>query len=480
MNKQIQEEYFNGTIRNDTQSSIDCSRLFTFNDELIHNPSNYKVNVNKLQVPANLIKSFIINDQTKYTLKYALNTSSQTPNEYKEIESQVNLYDDNEFEIYTPEDFLENVNKSSSKCYRNLLYNLKDKYDNYLEITGSDNWDLSFFSSKKREITINVPTDNNRRRKLGYLKVEIKLEEDDVNNNDLYEVYIKSPNTGDYPDGQTCLLFSQARTDFNNNLVFEEASLNNISKTEHNDTLKGDYSPLESFIKFNNEQDCTGDWKLIINSKGSDNTRFTGNIEYKVHYYFLPDYEEIEMGVPNRSPFIYINDENKLVMNVQNRIVKSNFSIEMSPELHNILFFRATTTSNNNRRLTIPPTTLNTSNGIDSLEIIQPQTSTYKLTDIGQILIITRLPINAEMFSDIDVKENILMSLDYLPTKEKDLILFDTTSQEIRSYSLLSNAPITNIYIEIKVSYKSFNETRTVQLHQNDSCLFQLKFRPII
>ena len=465
--------YYNISIYNDTNKPVPMEKETQFNQSLIVNPSDYTVTINKLRMPANLVKTFIIEDKSKYNLKYSVNVSNHSKtNEIQKFTAENYLYNDKEYEMYSSEDMLENFNKTSIRTYRDLLNSL-DGYCNTKEsVSGSIDTSISSTSPKYEE-TISMPTQSGMTRKLGYTRLKLNIEEDNTNP-DIYEVVLKSPETTEYPDGIECLVYSGYKTDFSNQLVFEEASLNHISKTSHDNVLSGDYVPQESFVKFNNNDIMTGDWKLIIRNKNQNSSGFSIKIDYELDCFFIPHVYN-DLGLPNRAPFVYINDtNNKMVMNIHENTIRSGMNIIFSPALHGIFDFRANKTSDNQRQLVIPQTTLS-SGYVSSLEIEQPISSVYRLNDISQILLSSRLPIQGEYFDTAGVQNTVLMSLDWVPG-EKNLVIYQSTNEDIRSYKLLSSNPLTEMNVKFFVSYMNSDRNYPIYIHPYDKATLQIKF----
>lgn len=455
---------YNFQITNDSDSPINCEKTELRSDAFIGDCSKYKLQILKFTLPSEEIDSFKVSNTNDFRVKLG----SVANNILYEASNSIFLNSEHDYK--NESDFLDSLNRTFILTYKDYLQSYNTNFSNVKTVNSVFSFSKAIGSGVNfHEQTISIIPTSPNTSKVGYIYLQIKVgftgfESNPVNNNSPHNhsLFLISPSA------KSCLIYANSDTLFANNLTFEEGSNKSVDELL-NITVPiptGTYHPIESFLKFSDGTNESGNWKLrfVNNCITSTATHeFHLNVDATISVYYLPAKSDAILNVCQKAPYVQLNESNnKLELFVNEQHVLANNYIKLSPKLYSVLGFQGKLDPTDGYyRIKIPQIALSTAQN-ETITVEQPYSTKFKLLDIKQILIKSNsIPIVGE--EDFNSKQPILMSLDFTSTTIKDVLEFQSTQQN-RYYEMISNQALDTINFSVWVTYNYSNETYIVQL----------------
>ena len=483
MSKQNIAQYYNLHLTNNSQDSINLAVQDDVFVPILDKASDYRVSVLKFSFPSEN-ETFIIEDPSEYQIIYSMNIYNESDNELKTVSYP--LFGRNSFKITSINDLIENFNRTSIRCHRDLLNVITDILGTKNQQTGvvSKTFKKTVFvngtssnaSPTQTVRTLDFSTDVAPDAMLASIEVVASFSR------------VSSPGVIPYPIclsmtltdnlGNSVLVF--ANKIFNGQtVVFSDGSINQ----QTSELPFVDYVPSEPFNKIIRDANVSsrGNWTLtmINRSQGID---YNYNVSVKLMFSPKVDlpFQSTDIFYPRIAPgCVYDQDKKSVSLLYDENIHQSAFSIALSKKLYNIMPFSGERQSSGNYVLSIPqdvlsgvPKTLKI-NSYEGSDIF----STYKMIDLQSIILKTTLPCAGE-YESTSV-DRILMSLD-ISSSDLNSSYFEFVNNSIasRSYQMLSDLSLRQVGISVFLKYRSTGLVVPARLPPFTTFSMLLKFIP--
>jgi hypothetical protein len=457
--------YYNYNIINTSDEIRACDKIENSNVAFIEKANDWSVSCLKFSLPMEEIDSFKVNNDTDYVVKFG--SRCDVNGVWGEIIGSASLPKNVEFKYKNEENFIESCNRSMIKAYRNYLDQLHTSFSNRTTATASYNINTALADFHEQNITITNTSPNTNR--VCYVELELNVGYNTDNEIHPHSCYLISPNN------TKLLVYSNARTNKNNKMIFSEDSFTSVDSINlQNEIPAGHYHPSETFSYYGTQDvDQSGTWKLRFENCNFDNLgdhAFHLDVEYALKVWFVPRRLEIAR-VPTT---IRINSNtNKIELVLHEKNIVGNNYIKISPKLNNVLGFDTNKEGDGYYRILYNQTKLST--GInDFITLSQPISTVYKLTNISQIQLRSNtLDISSER--DVLSPDKILVSVDFDNNAQKSTAYF-LNAIEKRIVNLLSDGPIYNMHLSVWITYNDDLRPQLVYLPPYSSFLCLLHF----
>jgi hypothetical protein len=448
---------------------------------LLEKASDYRVSVLKFSFPSEN-ETFIIDNPADYKIIYSINVHHSGSNDLRKVEYP--LFSNAAFKMNNINDMIENFNRTSIRCHRDLLNDITDIYGSYNALSGQ--------TIKTAKKTVNV-SGNTSSQELQNAVVRTLDFSTDINNDSFaasIEVVAQFSSTNPTPI-PLCLtmtlsdnlqnkvvIFANKIVNNNQTYVFSDGSINPQSTT----LSLQEYIPVEPMNKIIRDAISSqrGNWTLTITNR-MQGVPYNYNVSVKVMFspHINEPFQTTDVFYPRIAPGCYYNQQTRSVsLLYDENIHQSGFNIELSPKLYNIMPFDGIRQANGNYILEIPQDILSDEKTL-KINTYEPADnySNYKMIDLQSIILKTTLPVSGEFQSDsID---RILMSLDISSTDlNSSFFEFVNNSIASRSYQLLSDLPLRQIGISVFLKYRSTGAIIPARLPAFTTFSMLLKFIP--
>ena len=477
------EIYYNSQYLNRTDSDqivqIDDNRR----QNILDRADRYKMSVLKFSLPGDAINSFKIDNTDVYKVSHSFVGQTADTGDYTTITGEADLYDHQNNDIKSINDFIEVYNQTSLAAWRALLRSAATVYYSELQSGLVSSAVNQPFTAEYYDIPVTIPATTNTCDMVpGFIELSIKSVYGSSNDMLLTLELIS-------PDGVSAVVFSGARVAQNNQLVFKDTSSNLLTNVDDDTVLSGDYKPQESFLKFNTTDRsnlAVGDWVIRLrNNNGLRDNQFDINIdEIQLKIYALPESRttssssKSSMEFPRLPPSLELASDNRLQYTYdqnQTRWLK----LLHTPSLYELLGFNSKKMASGLYNLQFPQVLYETNNSIVFNKFTQNTSTSYRLLDIESIEIrSSSLPCQGELSADSE--DRVISSLS-VSSSDLDNTLFQYVNQNLRdrSYSLLTSDGIHSINISVWVRRRSTNQAERVMIAPGRKFSISLRFQRV-
>jgi hypothetical protein len=469
--------YHNVELANPTEFGIPLSLEAVGYEEILARASDYKVSVIKFSLP-NKSETFLIENALDYLVKMTVQTHAGI------LSSQSSLFTRDQFQIFSINDFVDNVNRTMIKVhsalavqYANVCLNHTVTCTNVAlvdlnaqpgpfvtTLTFTTTFPVNYHVATFGTISL-IFTSSQAGKALPLMSVTLVSDRG-------VRVVLTSRR-----------LFTYGTYNFSDSSILSQ----NDSDTLTSGLL---YQPLEPLnaIQISNSVINTS-WKIeiavISEIVATNATQFNFVPQFAMSLSPVPDRANHtnQSFFPYVAPAVFFDQDNKKVsLIIQDKNVLSSFHIKLSPKLFNALPFAGVRNiSDGFYTIRVAQAKLINSVNQDDFNfasILPPdQGDIYKMLDISTIIIKSNMAVAAE--KDATTFDRVLMSLDVSGTDLfSTFYQFVNTQVSTRAYQLLSNGPLNSIGISVFYKYRSSGKVVQATLPPFTSFTMLLKFTP--
>lgn len=444
-------------LRNNGTNNIDAKLTGHFRNPFIDEEivAEYDMGITRFECPLTSIPIHEILDSTKYTITIQTYAVKNVGNAGVTIEGTADMYNSTEYPIYSPENFVENVNLTLMRAWRGLLDDLA-LYDDTANLTAA-----AFTHSAS---TQNLVITNTGSTNTAYVSLKISN-------------FTQTSQVGSEQDYVDIILTNPAGTDcyvasnvlLTGDVEFYDGANRYLSQLPENRTISGAYNPSETFMKFMNEAG-TGTFVLTIRPSHANSLDITCDVELQV--YTNPKLAN-RYDYPSSPPNYSLDTATGLLsLRVSEKFISSGLVIKMDSAPLEICQIAAR--HSNGNYIVLPEVTLS-SILTDTLVIPAERPRMAYINQMYKLLVSTNSFNIVPDHSNNDLRSNAITS--YLIPSESiynlDYVRFNV-SDPWRKYSL-TKMTIQSYEFVFEVEYRDGSK-KTVQLQPNQFCNLLVTF----
>lgn len=440
---------------------------------LFQKNTEFSVGITRLNIPISSSEKIIIDDDNidDYKLSINVNIVFDTTNPIYTIKGTSYLSKSNIFPMYNAEDFIENVNATFFKCYKNIVDTNVQINTDFRRSAGLINHN---FTNASSSANIVIPSFTNPVTKTMYVELVI----DNVSfvrtggEQPISSVYLTSPN------GVRCCIFNNIdissipsghRVYFENGSPHNQGKVINVFENYVNNELY--YQPKESFLKF---EDSTpnGTWILSLEAVGKHYLNVTLSADLRV---YAQVHKTNNFSLPVIPPNLSLTDGGYFNLSVHELFLLNNMVIDCGKHLKKILQLQSYSASSH---IEFPIFSL--SANVDKIQTFKQESPRlFAMCTLERIEIsLPNLPIERDSSSGNTIT---LANTSYmLPPDEVlnfDYITYNSDAgvHPWRIYKLNANNPIFEILISVSLKYRN-GKTKALYIEPRESMNILLSF----
>lgn len=437
---------------NNTSSNVPAviERYFG-GQSLFKSTKNISMIISKFNLPISSQEIIRITDNTDYniTLETLFQQVSGTKSSPAKLSQSASFFTRDYFKIYTPSDYIEQINRCIYESYVNLCMSVDSSglaNPFYRTVTSS----TSFSSATAtRNLVVNTLS--------GTKCVYTKLIISDVVNNTLsatddmlVNIYLTSPT------GTKILVASGLQLEPSKTYNFSDINVGQQSKylgvlSANSGSTTCSYKPIELFNTKYYDEDAEGTWVVEIRPCGNNELDLNCSLSLLVCNAPVVTNEYEWSSLPG----YYTVDKTTGILSLHcpEKWIKSAILIKPSSKLKSILSLKKESITN---YVEIPSTIISsTATSIITFQANSPKV--YLMNQLAKILIESpSMNINRDLSSTANVSSNIVSSFDL---SSDEVLNFDYVSfvyngpSPIRKFEFLSDTEFSSIYLLFKVQY---------------------------
>jgi hypothetical protein len=463
--------FYSFSQSNQTSSPVLCDKTEQRKDIILNKCSDYSLSIVKFNLPSTEIETFIIDSVTDYVITYSCCLNNSTNTGYITPTASQSMYLSSAQKMKSIQDWIENWNRTSLLCYKNLLDACDATCNNVISLSASGtSTNLGTVSQVdfNFDFTAQIPSTD---AFVSYVTLNSNIF--NASNTQLYEVHVIDPN------GITCIVSSNKKRSSSGAILFEDGSLNAQHNVTDHILSANNYQPIEPFIKFaQSTASQKGVWKVrVINKNTSSTPAFTFSHSNTLTLYLAPRGGTNQEFFPRLPVALGLDSAGtSLKLNYDDNLPRSSFQIGVSPRLYEVMSFPGTF-DGSKYILKLPQTPIANTGSMSFIPYPQPLPCAYKLIDITEVQIRSQdLPVLGEW--NVQTKERIVSSIDVSTSDLNNSNYQYVNVQEYyRSYDLVSDLTLDKINIQVFVRYRSTNIVKPVFLPAYTTFNLTLQFK---
>lgn len=491
MSNKLANQFIDIAITNFNTDPIPLSYEISRETDIISDPSYYDISVVRYKVPFSYVQSHLLTSENIKNYQVGLEfVNSNNIGGPKSMYWKEQLYQSSVFDMYGPEDFMDNVNRTLLKCYSKFNDDRVANNDYYIKkVVKTQTCNFSQVNQTD-SITVSLLTDMLDMQNKGFdFKFKINSISGNyqaaIDKNMGFSLCLISPTTL-----KKVMLVNNVLLDYvGGNVTFVDYAA--ISQYDRVRNTKKDIElqPLELFGLKLKEQQISGNWSLALITHQLNNAPDT-NFDFTMNYTFEITLNSIK-NIWTSSFIPYFSwDSNKLLnMNYSEAFAFSQINVFVSPYINTLMgmtsskFVLSNYVGSDNvyYSLTIPQNVYSANvlafNQLISLSTLQ-NTSTYdSCNNLQSLIFTTNMPIVQQFNKSTRATDLILTSFN-IDGYVRDAIVFADNNGNTRKYRITQEDAIRRFIISAYIVRTDLTNNESILLPANGYADILLNFSP--